>query len=69
MSKTFPQHINDIAENELKLAKYRLNITDSDKYIFDSIILAMSVPKSHYTYLYCRNLWLKPSVSDTTWVI
>ena len=24
---------------------------------------------NHYTYLYRRNLWLKPLVSDTVWAI
>ena len=29
----------------------------------------MSAHRNHYTYLYRRNLWLKPLVSDTVWAI
>ena len=67
--KTFPQNLNDVAESELKMAKYRYNVTDSNKSIFDLLNccpnLAVSSHRSHYTYLYRRNLWLKPLVSYT----
>ena len=55
------------------MAKYRKNISDSNKSILDNIncgqALAVSAHRNHYTYLYRRNLWLKPLVSDTVWAI
>ena len=30
---------------------------------------AISAHRNHYTYLYRRNQWLKPLVSDTVWAI
>ena len=31
--------------------------------------MAVSAHRNHYTYLYRRNLWLKPLVSNTVWAI
>ena len=51
------------------MAKYRLNVADSNKAIFDLIncghASAVSAHMSYYTYLYRRNQWLKPLVSDS----
>ena len=59
--------------NKLKMAKYRWNVTDSNKAIFDLINCGqasdVSAHKNYYTYLYRRNQWLKPLVSDTVWAI
>ena len=33
--KPSPQNVNDVAENKLKVNKYRWNVTDSNKAIFD----------------------------------
>ena len=67
--KTSPQTVNDVAKNKLKMAKYRWNVTDSSKVIFDLInrgqASAVSAHMNYYTYLYRRNQWLKPLVSDS----
>ena len=31
--------------------------------------LAVCAHRDHYTYLYSRNMWLKPLVSDAVWAI
>ena len=51
------------------MAKYRWNVTDSNKAIFDLIncgqASAVSAHGNYYTYLYRRNQWLRPLVLDT----
>ena len=51
------------------MAIYRWNVTDSNKVIFDLIkcgqALAVRAHMNNYTYLYRRNQWLKPLVSDS----
>ena len=51
------------------MAKYRSNVTDSSKAIFDMInrgqASAVSAHMNYYTYLYRRKQWLKPLVSDS----
>ena len=46
--KTSPQNVNDVAENKLKVNKYRWNVTDSDKAIFDLI----NCGQAHMNYYY-----------------
>ena len=71
--KTSPQNVNDVAENKLKMAKYRWNVIDSNKAIFDLIncgqASAVSAHRNYYTYLYRCNQLFKPLVSDTVWPI
>ena len=51
------------------MAIYKWNVTDSKKAIFDMIncgqASAVSAHINYYTYLYRRNQWLKPFVSDS----
>ena len=61
MLQTFPQHArHDVAENGLKMTKYRSSGTASNKSIFDLLMsgqaLAMGAHRNHYTYLYRRKL-------------
>ena len=42
--KISPQNVNEVAENKLKMAKYRWNVTDSNKAIFDLINCAKPRP-------------------------
>ena len=52
--KTSPQNVNDVAENKLKMAIYKWNVTDSKKAIFDMIncglASAVSAHMNYYTY-------------------
>ena len=61
------RHVDKPWENELKMAKYRENVTESNKSIFDLIHYGhvVNAHRNHHTYLDRRNLGLKYLVSDT----
>ena len=67
--ENIPTDVNDVAESKLKMANIGEMLLILTKLFFDLIncgqASAVSAHRNYDTYLYRRNQWLKPLVSDS----